>query len=307
MKVSVITPFYEGNNYIEAYQDMMLKNIEHLSEEDELEVLLVNDSPWEAVSLRGAVATSRNWRIIKNQKNYGIHLSRVHGLMEATGDYVIFLDQDDKLADNAVATFLEEAKKLATETSEGMEGNEICYQVIVSNATLEQKDWASSWYRTDYHKSLVGDLRTYLRIGTQIISPGQCLIPRALIPQFWMENTLAKNGADDYFLWILMLEQGVPFSYLDQELYVHHFTEKNLSADTSVTDTSSFEFIEILREAGVSYTEDLDVLEHMLRFKDAFRRADKAGKIRLAMKNPGLMISNVVFKIRTKTGYGFNR
>ena len=324
MKVSVITPFYQGNNYIEQYQDMMLANLANLAPEDEAEIILVNDSPWEAISLRGAVAANRNWRIIRNAKNAGIHASRIHGLEQSTGDYVIFLDQDDLLADTALRDFLAEARRLASEREDLLAGgaaeasvdasgglvagDAMCYQVIVANATLEQKDWSNLWYRTDYHKSLVGDLKTYLRVGTQIISPGQCLIPKVLIPDFWMDNPLSKNGADDYFLWLLMLEQGVPFSYLDKPLYVHHFTEKNLSADTSVTDASAFEFIDMLRDLPVfMHPEDLRTLEEMLRFKDAFRRANKSGKLKLALRHPGLMWTNVFFKLRTKTGYGFNR
>ena len=78
MKVSIITPFYKGNNYIEAYQDNMLSNIEHLSEDDEMEVIIVNDSPWEAVALRGSVVANPAFKVVKNRENSGIHLSRIH-------------------------------------------------------------------------------------------------------------------------------------------------------------------------------------------------------------------------------------
>lgn len=327
MKVSVITPFYEGNKYMEDYQDMMLMNMANLSESDEIEVVLVNDSPGTVISLRGAVAANRNWKIVKNPRNSGIHWSRVNGLANATGDYILFLDQDDKLASDAIASFLERARHLAEvgkavnegvksqkaqaeETGLQMDGAQeaMCYQVIVANAVLEQKDWEQLWYRTAYHKTLVGDLRTYLRVGTQIISPGQCLIPKALIPQFWIDHIMVKNGSDDYFLWLLMLEEGIPFNYLDKPLYVHHFTEQNLSADTTVTDESSYEFIEILRgQEDNMRPADLFTLERMLHFKQDFRRADRSGKIRLALHHPSLMWSNIVFKWRTKTGYGFNR
>ena len=305
MKVSIITPFYKGNNYIEAYQDNMLSNIEHLSEDDEMEVIIVNDSPWEAVALRGSVVANPAFKVVKNRENSGIHLSRIHGLMQATGDYVIFLDQDDRLKDDAVCCFIEEAKRLIAKDPGK---NQLCYKVIVANALLEQKDWKSLWYRTNYHKSVVSNLETYLSVGTQIISPGQCLIPKCLIPDFWLEHIITKNGADDYFLWLLLLEQGIGFSYLDKPLYVHAYTEKNLSADTSVTDESCYEFIEMLRGyEDIMPAKDLDRLYEMLYFKNLFRQAGKMQKLRLAFKNLKILLPNLVFKIKTKTGYGFNR
>ena len=97
MKVSVITPYYQGREYLDRYCGMMEQNRSRLEPGDELEVLLINDSPWEKVVLPGGERFS--WiRILENEKNRGIHASRVAGLACALGESVLFLDQDDELA-----------------------------------------------------------------------------------------------------------------------------------------------------------------------------------------------------------------
>lgn len=302
MKVSVITPFYDGNKFIHDYENMMAANERSLMPQDVLEVVLVNDSPQIAIELSGIYASRPNWRIITNQKNVGIHASRIHGLSEASGDYVIFLDQDDILADDAVALMLEEARRLARESSQ-----RLCYKVLVSNALLQQSDGtAVPWYRTDYHKRQIGRLRTYLSVGTQIISPGQCMMAKEIIPREWVTHVVTSNGADDYYLWLLLLEKGIDFEYIDETLYEHNRTGENLSSDTTVTDESTYQFIDYLRESGFNEAY-LKLLDRQTRYKHNFRAGTVIDKLSLTLLNPDIFLANLVFKIRSRTAYGFNR
>ena len=48
---------------------------------------------------------------IKNPENRGGPGSRNVGLNAATGDYIVFIDCDDKILENYVFTIVEEAKK----------------------------------------------------------------------------------------------------------------------------------------------------------------------------------------------------
>ncbi len=293
MKLSIITTFYEGTKYLPAYIECIQANRRALAPGDELEVILINDSPWVQLQL----PEDFDAKVVTMQANGGIHAARVRGLSEAAGEYVMFLDQDDALAEDAIAKHAEALR----DRGDGWQG------VQVSNAVLEQESWSSLWYRTAYHKSWVGDLGTYLSIGTQIISPGQCLIARSAIPQQWCSNLCQINGSDDYYLWLLLLGAGVPFAYLDNPLYIHRYTGANLSADTSKTDDSTFEFLQFLREDGDLSPSQCQRLETMVRFKASFRAASKLRKLALAAKHPILMLANLHFKLRTKTGYGFNR
>ncbi len=301
MKISFITPFYDGNKYMPEYQRMMEKNEEKLKTSNQvdktefyMEVILVNDSPKVAVRLDGIYAGRENWHIVTNPKNLGIHASRVRGLEKATGDLICFLDQDDEIRPETAFELLQAAERHP-------------YHVIVSNGDFEIRNELHRMYRTEAHKSMVGDLSVYLKVGIQIISPGQCAVPKSVIPDFWREHIVGKNGADDYFLWLLLLGQGIGFYYLDKALYIHKNTGGNLSADTRVTDASTYEFIDIMEQGSFLSGDELLMLKRMVGYKAAFRAANVFGKLALTIKNADIFLANLVYKIRTKTPYGYNR
>lgn len=294
MELTVITPYYQGAKYIKTYFKRMQQLVEECPK-DSVEVILVNDSPWETIDV-GQPLEEISWlRILCNEKNQGIHKSRLQGLAHAKGKGIIFLDQDDLLEEHGLLTFCEYMKK---------EEN----VVWVANANLEQKNGTSLvWYRTKEHQKKVSDLATYLWVGTQIISPGQCCIPAHKIPDFWKQNPCNNNGADDYYLWILMLEQGVIFQAIDEVLYRHCYTNQNLSEDTTVTDASTLEFLQRIEQKGQIKKSHIRILRNQTKVKAKFRQATKLGKIGLMLLHPVVFLKNLSYKVQTKTPYGFNR
>ena len=301
MKISVITTFFNGNAFMPRYQQMMIANEEKLIEANQksgsdysMEVIIVNDSPKERVALHALYSMKKNWMVINNKENLGIHGSRIVGLNAASGDMVVFLDQDDELTDDALLTFLQMASH-----------NE--NKIIVSNCNFQTKNETNLLYRTDYQKDRVGDLEVYLCVGTQIVSPGQCAVPKVLIPDVWREHPLKHNGADDYFLWLLLLGMGIGFCYVDMPLYTHVYTGENISNATEHTDTSVFEFIPYLKESKLLEKDEVDMLERMIHYKADFRKSGVVGKCVLSLKNLDIFVNNLIFKKRTKTPYGFNR
>lgn len=79
MKISIITPFYKGNKYMENY----FKNIKKIKEKNNIEIIIVNDSPEEKIIINEDISELKI-KIIENEKNYGIHKARVIGLLHAT-------------------------------------------------------------------------------------------------------------------------------------------------------------------------------------------------------------------------------
>ncbi len=304
MKVSIITAYYQGREYLDDYIKMIRRNLKNMNADDSLEVILVNDCPSDKLSMADISSTPKGVddsgltiRLLINKENMGIHASRVRGLKSSTGDYVIFLDQDDLLSKYAVKTFLEKAK----------DGGD----VIVSNALLEQAPGNEhrylKWYRSKYHTAMIGNIDCYLDVGIQIISPGQCLIRKGAIPIAWTEYICKKNGADDYFLWLLMLSLGAEFKYVNKPLYLHKYTGDNLSADTRVTDDSTIEFAEYLKEIEYFPKEYVRRLRGMVEYKARFREDDSVGKIIDSFYNRDILRTNVMYKIMTRTPLGFNR
>ena len=295
MKISVITPYYDGDKYMQDYVNCMEKNKEFLAVSGhELEVILVNDSPWK--TLKAPENGGQYFKVLTNSTNLGIHYSRVSGLKAATGDYVMFLDQDDVLADDGLLRLLEA----------GLKNDE---DIIIGNANLQQSDGSNLlWYRTPEHINLIWDLKTYLNVGIQIISPGQCLIKREAIPDFWKTRLVRVNGADDYYLWLLMMAEGKKHVFCGgAPVYNHKYTGENISADTTATDDSVYDFLELLSECKYFKQEDAFRLHEMITYKAQFRQSNLFGKLTCTIANLDIFFANVRFKKITKTEYGFNR
>lgn len=303
MKFAIVTSFFEGDKYIKDYLSFIRENTVNMSSMDELFVILVNDSPW--IDLLELVENAMlpqdlkrfECHVLTNEENRGIHQSRISGLemAESLGaEYVMFLDQDDYLSEDAIKVFSETIENTTAD-------------IYISNAILEQKDWSDKWIRTSYHSKVVWDKKTYLKIGTQIISPGQCMIKVTSIPGTWQDHTLTQNGADDYYLWLLMMGEKATHIYIDKPLYTHKYTGENISSDTEATDRSVYAFIPHLRKFGSVSKKECNLLVRMIDYKSNFRRGGMFKKALFTLLNVDLFLSNLVYKSRTKTGLGFNR
>lgn len=294
MKVTVITPYYNGEKYMDGYIDCMLANKKNVEiQGDYLNVVLVNDSPEKKLEVGDGARSFIS--VLTNDKNCGIHQSRVNGFNATDSDYIMFLDQDDLIEGDAIAQMLSIVKEKQSD-------------VLVANAMLEQADGTHlMWYRTDYHKQMIKNYEAYLMIGTQIISPGQCLIKREAIPEFWIKNIQKINGSDDYYLWILMLARDSRFDYIDKPFYKHVYTSKNLSADTTVTDDSVYEFLDMLADCDYVNQKDIFKIHDMITYKAQFRASGKIGKITSSLANLKICLANIAYKKKTATKLGFNR
>ena len=190
MVVSIVTAYYKGRKYMKDYARMIRRNAARLQNEDSIEVILVNDSPDEEIEIE-LNCKNVDLKIINNPSNMGIHISRINGMRESSGEYIIFLDQDDLLGKSAISTYIDNAS--------------FTDEVLVSNAALGQRVGHLKWYRSAYHTKRIGDIDCYCNVGIQIISPGHTCIYKKAIPKEWTEYICTYNGADDYFLWLLLI------------------------------------------------------------------------------------------------------
>jgi glycosyltransferase involved in cell wall biosynthesis len=105
MKVSIIVPVYNVEKYI---KDCVMSVFRQGLCEEDFEIIFINDGT-EDNSL-GVIEEicilHKNVKIV-NQNNQGLSCARNTGLLYAKGDYVMFLDSDDLLADRSVAPLLE--------------------------------------------------------------------------------------------------------------------------------------------------------------------------------------------------------
>ena len=88
--------------------------------------------------------------------------------------------------------------------------------------------------------------KAYAYLDNRIISPGQCVIKKTVIPEFWMRNALKNNGADDLLLWLLILSTNKDVAINPLKLYTHVNTDSNTSLDVDKMLSSVDEMVKLL-------------------------------------------------------------
>lgn len=203
--ISVIIPLYKGKKYCNRLLDLLDANIlyENLYKKCKMEVIFINDYPDEKIDIH----SGKYYEIllIEHEKNKGIHASRVDGVRQAKGSYVIMLDQDDLFRDNWL---------YSQWTSITVSNADYC----VCNGWWDR--FGIIWNDNRYEEK-IKDVNYYIAKGNAIFYPGQVIIKKSAIPQEWLSNIQEYNGADDYLLWIMALKKGKKFIVNNECLFYH--------------------------------------------------------------------------------------
>lgn len=254
---SVITTTYNGNAYMPRLFAMLEANALTLQEKYpqlQVEYVIINDSPWVPLELPETQDLHFTCKASANPENYGIHKSRARGICEASGELITILDQDDEIADNFL---LSQYEALGQD------------QAVVCNGWKEFDTGLKPIYRDSLKMSLVNRKNFYLKAANQIVSPGQCLLRKSMIPQVWLDNPQAINGSDDLFLWLLMLNQGIKFKKNPDKLYTHKQVGDNLSNSLEKMCNSDLEMCSLLREKRLLPEKDIRKRERMCAYLKA--------------------------------------
>lgn len=251
--ITVITTFYQGNAYIPRLIQMLDANAKRLQTDlgKTVEYLLVNDSPWEPIELPQSGVENLTIRIVDNEKNLGIHKSRIRGIQEARGELLAILDQDDEIAEDFLVS---QCRALGSG------------DVVICNGYKEMEGYSKSIYRDRLKMSLINRMGIYLKAANQIVSPGQALLRKSAIPQAWLDHPMTSNGADDLYLWLLYLTKGTKFVMNPQKLYIHKQVGDNLSNSLEAMCRSDEEMCGILRKQGLLPEKDIRKRERMCAF-----------------------------------------
>lgn len=106
-KVSIVVPVYNAENYIEKCLDSILnqsyKNIE---------ILAINDgSKDNSLKILKKIAKENKCIKVIDQENCGVAKTRNKAIKEATGKYIMFVDNDDYIDKEYIETFVDEIDK----------------------------------------------------------------------------------------------------------------------------------------------------------------------------------------------------
>ena len=248
MKISVIVPLYYGEKYIKDIMEQIDENAKILVNH-EVELIFYNDSPQQKIEIEQQKNFLYEIKLIQSDYNRGIHGARVQALRHAIGEYVLFLDQDDRISEK----YLYEQISCIGDAD-----------AVVCRAIHNKRNFYTRSF--EFEKVITKDFMLEQRCP--IISPGQVLIKKTAIPQMWKDHILKTSGADDYFLWLLMMAFNKKFVLNEKVLFEHVINGVNASYDTNKMMDSELEMLEIVQSSKVfneADTEKLGLLSVSLR------------------------------------------
>jgi len=283
-KISVITPFYKGNIYMKRLMEsltLLYNKINGLGYE--LEAVLVNDSPEVEIIIEGEYPFEIV--IINNEVNSGIQKSRINGYRRASGDYIVFLDQDDELDASAFPAMLEKIRNA---------------DLVVANALYQHGEEKYPLYKSYAQMKYYIRFMMFVRIRNLIASPGHCLIRYSSLPEEWTENPMKINGADDWLLWLIMFSRGSRIELCPDVSYIHNnsLDGTNLSFDLKKMYDSSMEMHSVLESRKILSPKHLNTLKRAIEFK--YRKDTGKASPADYIKFFEIVLYNVIYKIKSR-------
>ena len=276
-KISIIIPVYNTAKYLEDCMTSVLNQ----SLED-LEIILVDDGSTDGVSPGMCDEYAKGDQRIKviHKKNGGLMSAWIQGVVEATSDYVSFLDSDDWIELDMLEKLYEHANSSFAQ-SEIIAGN-----YIVEKAGERRKE-TQSLAPGEYMGNTLDDLRKRL-LGEEVrpVTMSRCmkLISRQLILENlkYCDPGIAMSEDVNIMLpclcdcrRLVILKDAYFYHYrLVSESMVHAYNPKLLS-NLELTDKT---FREILHDKMIENADDqmdrefvimlLVVMKNVLRCKD---------------------------------------
>lgn len=229
--IDVIVPVYKGKKYIRGIIRQLEACAERMSGDIGIDLVLVNDAPEDGFD-EDYISESIDVRTVDTDRNRGIHGARVRGLSFCTGGYVMFLDQDDRIFPGYLESQLSALGGADAVVCRAREdGREVYGRAVPFAGTIDREKMICA--------------------GNTIVSPGQVLMRRAAVPDAWKRDILENNGADDWFLWICMMQQGCRFVLNEEVLFEHRISGDNRSWDSMEMLRSEDEMLGVIRAGSV--------------------------------------------------------
>lgn len=212
---SIIIPYTRKEYIKECVNSILNQKLTNL----EIEILIINDNPENLENKEYLSEFSGNEaiKIIDNEKNIGLSMTRNKGIDLCKGDFIYFIDDDDYMKSD---TALQEMFDLISSNNTSL--------VIASGISNINKIQF-----VDYYKMLRNEL------------PLRSVSNKFIRKSYLIENNLYflldKYAEEDYFTYSILLKDP-EISVLEKEIYFYRNTENSI--------TKTRKYIEDLKEVS---------------------------------------------------------
>lgn len=202
--VSVIIPIYNGQKYIKETVQSVLNQTY-----TELEILCIIDGTKDQSFAMIEELGDQRINIFEHE-NKGATYTRNRGLSLASGEYIIFLDQDDVIKPEFIQLAIQEMLRT------GSTGVAVNGHVIDSQGGIIRR-----MYRVNKPKLTLDSLLK----GNQMYTASQVLLKRKLVSDIGGFDIQADQ-ADDWDMWIQQARRG-KLVFLDRDLLCYRLHDAN--------------------------------------------------------------------------------
>ncbi len=220
-KISIVVSIYK------VPEKLLRNNIEHLINQTlkEIEIILVDDgSPDNCGTICDEYTKDDKRIIVIHQKNKGLSGARNTGVKKATGQYIMFLDGDDYINNNACQLMYDNS-------------SEAKYDVINAKMT---KDYENKIVEYDYSKFVAGKVYTgkeckywqekVLDFNANISSVNAKLIKRnILIDNNIFHNEELRQGAEGIEFLIRLFDKVDTIKFVDENIYHYIYNNESIT------------------------------------------------------------------------------
>ena len=207
----------------------------------DIEWVISNDYPDENIIIENG-SDGLSIVVLNSDTNRGIQGARVRGLEASSGDYVLFLDQDDVIDPNWIKSQLDHIGE-----ADG----------VVCDCMFDGIPFYNGWDRPSLETCVTKEYNINEKNG---FVPGQVLIRRSSIPSTWTDNWLKWNACDDQLLWLCMFGQGAVFVPNKDTCYHHRRSGNNQSRNLPERYLSNREMVNLIEEKQILDKEDICAL-----------------------------------------------
>ena len=211
-KISVIIPIYQVEDYIErCLHSLLCQTL------DDIEYIFVNDaSPDTSIERIKQICSKyplrRNIKIIEHKKNCGVAAARNTGIVNATGDYVVFCDGDDWVE-------LDMYEKLY------MKAVSEDYDIVACDFSMHFSDHTEMFTTVDSCSDKIFLLKKYMMCGWTVL--WNFIAKRSLYYNYDIRFYENCNFGEDYGVSVRLMNSATSYARISEPLYHYNRCNEN--------------------------------------------------------------------------------
>lgn len=233
-KISVIVPIYMSEAYLEKCLDSILNQTYQ-----NLEIILINDGSTDGSSVICQRYKNQDSRVkVFHKSNGGVASSRNRALEVVTGDYIIFVDNDDWLELDHIQNLYDLLKKTGAD-------------IAIGNFTQfieEEGSFLIHIGRDNYFERVYSPFEWFYHQYDSMYNLSQCFtVPWAKLYKRELFKEIVyptdKKVEDDYTTYKVYL-QANKIAYMNKAIYIHRKRSSSVTRTVNLADVYPLQSIE---------------------------------------------------------------